>query len=491
MMGKLALSSIQYYKEQKNKMGKGDGGKTMSKYVNVIILFFFLFNTNQSLPTYNNKCLLFNSSQLLGQIPFLQKNQHCCAHRIINGGYHLYNLRYDQHPLQLPASPPDLLTVIVDIMWYLYAVALNKNQPFDHGTLVIKDTHFGLYDLLMSYVKRVNKKITGTLTDTPSWISFNPFAYSRASTHFPVAQRSFRQYGIDVRFNISETVCPLLPSNKCHILFGIIDAELELIFIKLEHHGIYAYDGWFGHMHGFCSSRTRHALPSLEKILPTSWYNWIEKKVGHNDDPASRRERVPLIVKRTVRTILNKTNLSPIRKRHCLKSIDDFGIRALNALAHQDMIYLAYTMKHCASKKQLSTPWLPTQCINELKAYINELAVDYDYLNLRTGREVIVDDPELLTSLYYYLLVTDQAQASLLKPFFDNMLQLRLTTQAIRKLKHQGYSDSACPPLSIAYDSLFKNIAFFNDKTIDVMSIISPTIGQLTKEEIFKLNINK
>ncbi len=204
--------------------------------------------------------------------------------------------------------------MIVDIIWYLYAVALNKNQPFDHGTLVIKDSHFALYDLLISYVKLVNKRMTGTFSDTPSWISFNPFAYSRASTHFPVSQRSYRQYGIDVRFKKNEKVCSFLPSDKCHILFGIVDAELELLFIKLEHHGIYAYDGWFGHMHGFCSSRTRRALPSLEKILPQSWYDWVEKKVGHNDDPGSRRERVPLVVKKSYEQFLIKHPCHPYAK---------------------------------------------------------------------------------------------------------------------------------------------------------------------------------
>ncbi len=155
-----------------------------------------------------------------------------------------------------------------------------------------------------------------------------------------------------------------------------------------------------------------------------------------------------------------------------------------------DMSYLSRTMRHCASKKQLILPWLPETCLHDLAVLINELRIDYDYLPYRTGREVIVDDAELLTSVYYYLLITDQLQAVLLKPFFDNLLQIRLTVQSIRQLKHQGYKDSTCPPISIAYDSLCKSLRCLNDKAVDVISVLSPQLGEQIKKEIFNLKIN-
>ncbi|MFZ5954319.1 MAG: hypothetical protein ACOYT8_04455 [Candidatus Dependentiae bacterium] len=452
----------------------------------LVLLFFLLFLHNTVQADYKNS-LLFNSSQLLGQIPFLVSSKDCCAEQIINGGYYLYLLRYamGSNINSIPQTHQEHLKIIIDVMWYLYATALNKNQPFDHGTLVIKDSGFALYNFLLSYVKRCNKKIRGTLKDNASWISFNPFAYPRASTHFAKSQHQFRQYGIDIRLNKNDKVCAALPSNKCHILFGIVDASLQLIFIKLEHHGIYAYDGWFGHTSGFIASRIRHALPTFEKILPTTWYAWIEQKVGHNDDPASRRERVPVAIKRQFKKILNRTNMTPIRKKYCIRTVDEYGIRALEAFAKEKMCYIADVMKHCATKQQLSIAWLPESFLVDLNNFLNALKIEYDYLPLRTGREVIVDDSELLTSLYYYLLITDKSKALVLKPFFDNLLQFRLNLRAVRKLIADGYADASRAPLSIAYEMLIRNMKYFTYQNVEIIKLISPQIADTLYKEIF------
>lgn len=438
----------------------------------------------------SHTALLSSSSQLLGQIPFLAHTKEFSAAHIVRGGSFCYMLRYMQRDMLLKncSTRTNQLQAIVDLMWYLYAEALNKNEPFDHGTVVIKDTHFGLYNFLLSYVKRCNPSITGTIKDTANWISFNPFAYSRASTHFAYSQENNRQYGIDIRFDRNEKVSSILPSNKCHILFGKVDEQLQLMFIKLEHHGIYAYDGWVGHMSGFFASRTRRSLPTLEKVLPRSWYDWIEKKVGHNDDPGSRRERVPLSIQSDFKELVVNATLSPIKRKQCMQVLERYGIRALYAFTHNDWRYINNILAHNASKKDIGSGWLPASFLANLQLLVFTLNLDYDYLPYRTGREVILDDKEFSSSLYYYLLLTDTSKAIELKPFFDHILQARIIARSINSLKFaHHYTKIDQPPLSTARQLLCKELFFLTDQKLLQIAAYSAPLAQLLKGEICNL----
>ncbi|BDC34923.1 hypothetical protein Noda2021_08810 [Candidatus Dependentiae bacterium Noda2021] len=433
--------------------------------------------------------LLPYCSQLLGQIPFLLTSKDFCAGNIMRGGYQTFLMRYAvDAPIIPPLSQEHYLNTIVDIIWYLYAEALNKNEPFDHGTIVIKDTNFVLHDFLLHYVKLVNPKVRGNLKDTPHWVSFNPFGYSRASTHFSKAQNESRQYGIDVRYHAAESLRNSLPSGKSHILFGKVEPDLQLMFIKLEHHGIYAYDGLLGHISGFFASKTRKSLPTLEKILPRSWYCWLEKKVGHNDDPASRRERVPHAVKQQFKALIRTSAMSPVRKKQCIQAVEHHGIKAVYSFVVQEWRYLKDILKHKASKKQLHKTWLPQPFLEKLDCMINELGAYYDYLSLRTGREVILTDSELSSSLYYYLLITDPTKAAILKPFFDHLTQARICAKTIHiNTIIEGYCDSTKPPLSCGIQSLLRNITYFNEQAFELIAHYSPILDRVLQEEIFSL----
>lgn len=440
-----------------------------------------------SVKTHN--VLLPYCSQLIGQIPFLLASKDFCAGNIVRGGYYTFLMRYAPHEFAMPPSSQEhYLNIIVDLIWYLYAEALNKNEPFDHGTIVIKDDNFVLHDFLLNYVKMVNPKVRGTVKDTAHWVSFNPFGYSRASTHFSKAQNESRQYGIDVRYHLADSLRNILPSGKSHILFGKVEPDLGLMFIKLEHHGIYAYDGLMGHISGFFASKTRKSLPTLEKILPRSWYCWLEKKVGHNDDPASRRERVPHAVKKQFKTLIRSSAMSPVRKKQCIQAVEHHGIKAVQSFVVQEWRYLKDILKHKASKKQLHKTWLPQPFLLKLDAMIQELGAYYDYLSLRTGREVILTDAELSSSLYYYLLIKNGAQAALIKPFFDHLIQARICARTIHLNKIiEGYHDLTKPPLSCALESLCKDTAYFDEQALDIIGAYSLHVRTILEEEIFKL----
>ncbi len=74
----------------------------------------------------------------------------------------------------------EYLSSITDLLWYLFAIALNKGQGFASGTFVLEDPGFGIYNFLLDYVKRVygaknlTKEVTFSLKK----------AYPRRSTHF-------------------------------------------------------------------------------------------------------------------------------------------------------------------------------------------------------------------------------------------------------------------------------------------------------------------
>ncbi len=88
----------------------------------------------------------------------------------------------------------------------------------------------------MGYVKKVNPSITGTVKDPARASADNPFAYSRVSSHYKLEQKTYRQYGIDIRLDKNSEALPLLPIGKRHLVFGIIDQARNLIYLKPENY---------------------------------------------------------------------------------------------------------------------------------------------------------------------------------------------------------------------------------------------------------------
>lgn len=242
---------------------------------------------------------------------------------------------------------------IISLIWYLYAVALEKNQGFEEGTFIIEDTNFVLYNFLMNYIKRFNPSVTGTLQDPLTHVSYNPFGYSRDSSH--LNQTLYRHYGIDVRFGPRGGELPLLPADKRHILFGKVDQEKNLIFIKPENFGLYYLDGLIA-----------HGLELGESKL---------RKVGvaqkSDDDITYRKERVPTQFLKDFDAALRESNI-PDKERG-----------ELNALAKK----LDGGIKTIYFNGLLSKP-----AIKALETKYKDL---FDNLPIRIGREVIITNQTL------------------------------------------------------------------------------------------------
>jgi hypothetical protein len=127
------------------------------------------------------------------------------------------------HNLQSMPDTNKYLDAIVDLMWYLYSIALEKGQAYDEGTFVIQDNDPKIYTFLLNYAKIVNpEEVAGTERDAELMLSYkNIYAYPRTSTHFKDVKEQYnaRHYGIDIRHRGYSIAEALLPAQKSHVLF--------------------------------------------------------------------------------------------------------------------------------------------------------------------------------------------------------------------------------------------------------------------------------
>ena len=299
----------------------------------------------------------------------------------------------DIHALQTnPAcfdhlSPADMLKKIINIQWHLYSCAVTKNQPFKHGTIVFQDPSDSIYNFLIKYVKRVNRKLTGTHADAFTVLSVNPFAYARLSSHFRFAQRTHRQYGIDIRMSKKQSAQPLLPTHKRHLLFGCSDANQHLYFVKWEDSGLY-FDDFIHHSMGFLRYLARKHVGSLDSILSGRLFNACALAVGSFGDPNIRQERVQRPFKRKCKDLITRAQLPDTEKDLLLTAINNFGMRTLH-----DYVQML-SNNPPLSPQQLTLLATGQQYLNELQQIPN-----VDNIPLRSGNEVVLRSDEWLLPL--------------------------------------------------------------------------------------------
>lgn len=274
---------------------------------------------------------------------------------------------------------------IINVMWFLYSRAVAKNQAFDEGTFIIQDEQHRLYDYLMNYVKLVNPYIKGTLADPETNMSLNPYAYSRASSHFIQEQKSTayngRHYGIDIRFQGEYVAQALLPAQKSHVLFSKIADNL--IFIKFENVGLAPQSAMY-HGAEFVAAQARKKNDALSKYLEETFLKTIPDTVqyylGSDDDPTYRKERTPRDFVNTCRIAAIAGRLSPEQIESFVKLAMSKGIHGVLAEIDGPEYPLAQHQK------------------DALKKYIIELEAKegLDYQHIRYGREVILMQQDLL-----------------------------------------------------------------------------------------------
>lgn len=262
-------------------------------------------------------------------------------------------------------SQEDYLKSIIAVMWSLYD---QGKVEFDEGTFVIQDKGFKLYNFLLNYVKEQNSYVKGDKNDPLNKVSYNPFAYSRDCTHFVNKKKIFPPYGIDIRFGTHGWEQPLLPALKKHILFGKIDPLRELIYIKPENHGLYYWDGLPGHGTELAAAQARKS-PMIKGVAAYCGYD-----LGSDDAINYRKERTPVEFLKSFETIMqNDKTLTSDEKKLLLDYVKTEGIKVLT-----------YEM----SKN------IPA--LQELKAQYEK---EFDHLDLRYGREVILKTDDILQNL--------------------------------------------------------------------------------------------
>lgn len=292
----------------------------------------------------------------------------------------------------LIAHPHEYVHDIAALVFYFYSKAVQKGQGFSSGTFVIYDPGFRLYNFLYSYVKSrwtPNNMFQEILLDVSS-----RGAYPRKSTHFNnyylftkkakrrrfrtiVKKKNFIHYGIDMPKTI------LLPAQKKHVLFGKVEIDPPLTFIKLEKHGL-GKTGVLQHIRGLRESQIRKAIGKAVNLLHSkgivtagSRFDSLLKdfSASSSDDTAdTRRENIPVTTLATFLGLLVADG-SPFKKDEIEKGpIKAFGIQYMLKLANE------------YSKGPLGTPtWRAA-----LSEFAQTIQKQYDHPTLRMGREVIL-----------------------------------------------------------------------------------------------------
>jgi hypothetical protein len=280
------------------------------------------------------------------------------------------------------STQSEYLNGIIDLMWFLYDKAVEKNQVYDEGTCIVQDADRRFYDFLLNYVKLVNPGIKGTIEDPAQKISLNSYAYSRASSHFVLQQRNNRHYGIDIRFPGAMTAQALLPAQKSHILFGVISDDC--IFIKLENVGIASQSVVF-HGAEFAIAQARKRVPTLLRYFENTYLGMFNDilmyYIGTDDDPNYRKERIPQDFLQRCFTVAQSGNLTAEQLKDFMYICSAQGIHGV----YNEI-------------RNASSP-LSQQQKSDLGNYLQQLQAEgLDNQTLRFGREVILSHDELMRS---------------------------------------------------------------------------------------------
>jgi len=266
---------------------------------------------------------------------------------------------------------------IVAMSWALFNKAVSKNNGFTGGAIVIEDKDKKLFNFLLNYVKGLNANVAAGINKI-EYVSNNPYAYQRTSTHFKEIQdkAGYEQYGIEIRYMGSKgevgPLAKLLPTNKVHLVFGNVTFnDHPLTFIKWEDHGLYGTVEAIKHLHGVFKSK-ENEIGRREKVsanLNNIFSNLI-------DILENIRPQLAVLAK-SQRVIDGRNKLYPIRTMNLI--LDKI----------KDILPAPELPGYDISKNVI---------INKIKQdanKLNEALKNYDHMDLRRGDEVILDQNEI------------------------------------------------------------------------------------------------
>ncbi len=266
---------------------------------------------------------------------------------IVNDGRHKFIAN-------LKKQPKEYLQHISCFFSHLLKIAADKNQGFEEGTFLIQDPDGAIHDFfsnhphaydrnsshLIGYYKRHDKSKFGKNT------LLKEVSYMRG---LDLVDDSFLGKSIN-------------PTGKRHLLFSRVG---DYTFIKPENWGTSIVDV-LPHSYEFVIAQMRI----------NSFFRFFVEK---HDDLKYRNERIPFSILEQYEDIIA---LQP-NKNELLMRAKDLGIH--------NMVSVLYNMKDNKDDIIIIDESTRSKAINLLQ----EIESEYDHLDVRIGREVIIDQEDL------------------------------------------------------------------------------------------------
>lgn len=281
-----------------------------------------------------------------------------CNHALITNNQEAIDAFAQNHPDSVRA-----------LITYYYALAAGKKQFFDEGTFLIAHPRS---EAILEFLNRnplteqISLQILNTHIKLPVLESI-PQAYERISSHFgkfmEYTGKHEQHYGLDIDH---------LPTGKQTLLFGHVDKDHHMIFIKPESHGTLSIKDIA--LHG-----ASYAYSVWVKILAA-----LTSGPSHDDDPKFRKERVPVELLRSFNIITQELVNA--------KSITIEEARQFNKNAQASGIAFMHAITKPAFIAQLTDD---QNLIDQCTEFYNAIEKEYDHPMLRFGREVILTEHEL------------------------------------------------------------------------------------------------
>lgn len=438
-----------------------------------------------------NAVQLVTATERLAQHPEWVKPE-----RMVRGGtIAAYLLTGQDVPANFTSNRENYLNAIIDLIWYFYGEAINKGQRFDEGTFVLKDPDFRFYTFLMNYAQSVNPDIKDNpQQDSRQHSGSNPYAYPRDSSHFTALEQGrseahaigtshfsevyaigngynglYRHYGVDIRFDLESVDNALPTGNKSHILFGKIQQEPAMIFVKMEKIGMYkapvSPSEWK------ILDAVKKRMPSTELALhgidwaKAQWPKLLEQKFSpetvdamrnwfdFDDNPNNRKERCPRGFIVQVFSALEVGTMTPDLYGASALLTNILGIKFVYLLnqfietGDQRFMLLLKEFTSSYAPSALANPQIVDQCAEylqqdtvvagRLRAIVRELLAEYDHCELRTGREILLV-PEDMVAAFYYRDIYEGKDAEHEKAICSAMLELPIRMRgSLEKLGEQ------------------------------------------------------
>lgn len=241
------------------------------------------------------------------------------------------------------------------LTWYYYALAAGKEQLFQEGTFLIAHPRaHAILDFL-------NHNTIATALPKLAKIDE---AYERISSHFgkfmKLNDAHEQHYGIDISH---------LPTQKQSLLFGHVDKNQNIIFIKPESHGTMAI-----------KDLLLHGASYLQSLLVKGIAFF---RGGASDDDADeyRKERVPTLI---------LANFKVFNAMLCTKELmkpEQAQLKGKEAQA-RGISYMDAEVTRCMAHVENAE-------IRALGELLLGMMKQYDHRDLRFGREVILTAREL------------------------------------------------------------------------------------------------